>query len=197
MPAEPSEAQLKEAVLSLRRVSTADEPGRSGEHTVFHLGFNADLITHLNHAGQLVRQELTLFADHFVWVRDRGLMTGRVSKPVAAGTTHTAEVLLDVAPADRDARIARGLSSLEQYEGDDRFVRHAYVMLLDAAAASAPASAVAARPVALDELRAAAGELEQRTRVQRFKTHRFSLAIVVAMVALIALTLLAWRALNP
>jgi hypothetical protein len=124
MRAARSPSEVNSAIQSLFRVSGTElKTDASGLRPVWHHGATgAELMSYVDPKGHLVRQEFTLFDEHFLWTSDRGLRTGVVGEEYGTAVKGTPEVTFDREPlADR---IERANEALGAYSGEDRYILH-------------------------------------------------------------------------
>ena len=125
MRAARSPSEVNSAIQSLFRVTGTElKPDAAGLRPVWHHGANgAELMSYVDTKGCLVRQEFTLFEEHFLWTSDRGLRTGLVSEESSvSGVKATPEVKFDREP--EIDRIERANEALGAYSGQDRYILH-------------------------------------------------------------------------
>jgi hypothetical protein len=113
-----------EAVQALARIRVAETRGADGLRRVWHQAADVDLLSWVDEQGKLLRQELTLFGDHYQWTSDFGLRTGQVGSPEgSAAAAHASDlVALDTSVSKERLRTAH--AALAPYAGDDKYVQH-------------------------------------------------------------------------
>jgi hypothetical protein len=126
MAREPEE--LKAAVDSMFRIRAVESPpDANGTRTIWHRGTRgAELVTQVDAAGRVARQDFTLFDELLQWERE----TGFRSAAVEVGGT-------DGAPVTE--RLARAATALAGYSGHDRFLLHLRDRLSGGGGVEAPA----------------------------------------------------------
>lgn len=145
------------AVASLYRIRAVESSwDGEGLKSVWHqTADGADLLSFVNREGQVVRQELSLLEDYFLWSSEHGLRTGKSASGTglrsAAGAGH--DVTFD--PANVEMRVSRGAEALKAYAGEDRYIQHiARILKLAHQGMQSfdPAEVTSASHVPLDEL---------------------------------------------
>ncbi len=118
-------SKAKVAVESLFRVRAAESPpGADGLREVWHQGSGgADLLSWVDSAGKVVRQELVLLEDSVRWSADAGLATGTVSQEKGAGGIQGSALVRPDKGIDR-RRLERMHAALNGYFGTDRYIFH-------------------------------------------------------------------------
>jgi len=112
-----------EAVQSLARIRAAETTDGEGLRRVWHQAADVDLLSWVDDKGMLLRQELTLFGDHFQWTTDYGLCTGQVSGSDGSSAGHASDtVALDAAISKE--RLQAAHAALAPYHGDDKYIEH-------------------------------------------------------------------------
>lgn len=134
-----SERRFSAAVQSLVRIRSADKTEPDGTRTVWHQGADGmELLSFIDAAGFLERQDFTFFGEQIVWTRDFGVRTGAVVGDGGSRASGASDLLrLDGVVSHEKLASARG--GLRHYDGEDRYVLHLREMLdrENAAAASA------------------------------------------------------------
>jgi hypothetical protein len=114
-----SARQSAAAVQSLFRIRAYETTDAAGLRRVWHQGADgADLLTWVNAEGKVVRQELTLLEDHFVWTPD-GLRTASVE---GAGPRSAASATVKFDAAVSRERVWGAHAALLEYQGDDKYI---------------------------------------------------------------------------
>ncbi len=112
------------AVRSLFRVRAYEEAAdASGLRRVWHRGeAGADLLTWVGSDGKVVRQELTLFDDHFVWTPE-GLRTARLEEGQDAQDAAASATVRFDEPVSRP-RAWAAHAAMRGYTGQDKYILH-------------------------------------------------------------------------
>jgi hypothetical protein len=111
------------AIQSLSRVRVAETCDADGLRRVWHQGEDVDLLSWVDKDGKLLRQELTLFGDHFQWTSVHGMRTGRVNDADGSAAAHSAE-LISLDTTISEDRLSTAKQALDRYDGDDKYVLH-------------------------------------------------------------------------
>ncbi len=122
--------ERENAVASLFRVRAAESaPDQEGLKQVWHQGAKgADLLSYVNMKGQVVRQEFTLFEDHFIWTPLKGLVTGQVRADRGSlANAASEEIRFDATLSP--VRIRTGAGALSRYDGADKYILHIRTVL--------------------------------------------------------------------
>lgn len=123
--AHPSEDALATAVNALYRIRAVESPpDQEGLRSVWHqCAQGADLVSHVDAKGHVVRQELTLLDDYFRWTSQHGLITGETAELSGkVSLKASSDVHLD--PAISAERVLRAATALGSYKGEDRYIRN-------------------------------------------------------------------------
>lgn len=121
----PTPEALAAAVNALYRIRAVEgPPGADGLKSVWHqCALGAELVSVVNARGQVVRQELTLLHDYFVWTPEKGLVTGAVVESGARAMANGGPVV-EYDPALDSERLLSALGALSTYQGPDRYIRN-------------------------------------------------------------------------
>ncbi len=119
--------ELASAVDSLFRVTASESaPGADGQKTVWHQGTGqAELFSHVDAAGRVVRQEFMLFDDFLRWEPRVGVSTGARADARRVGhASPNHDYTLDSDDTVRLDRLTRVQQALANFRGDDRYITH-------------------------------------------------------------------------
>ena len=111
------------AVQSLSRIRIAETRSAEGLRRVWHQGNDVDLLSQVDGEGKLLRQELTLLGDYFLWTSTAGLRTGTVAGGEGSVVGHSTE-LVSLDARNSDDRLRAAQQALSEYRGEDRYVLH-------------------------------------------------------------------------
>lgn len=110
------------AVESMFRIRAVESPpDEQGVRTIWHRGLKgAELVSDVDGAGRVTRQELLLFEDVLVWAEGT-LKTGE-SAQASRRPRPSDGLTWDDGP--QQPRVDRVTRALKQYKGSDRFIQH-------------------------------------------------------------------------
>ena len=207
---EPSAERVKSAIQALAQSRPMEgPPGDDGQRSVWHLSAQgAELLSFIDGEGRVQRQELTLLGEHCVWTNGLGLRTGRVEQ--VAVRTEASVVHPDSQPVP--SRLLRAALALEDYAGEDRYIRHIQSVLalarqgLVMAGGHVPAPPVEAPAPAAESAAESAAEPARPGPVvkppqlatldpalmRRQKTEGLTMLIVLGVGFVVAVVLLLW-----
>jgi len=112
-----------EAVKALARIRVAETRDADGLRRVWHQAADVDLLSWVDDQGKLLRQELTLFGDHYQWTSNFGLRTGQVGALEGSSAAHASD-LVALDPSVSKDRLQAAHAALAPYAGDDKYVQH-------------------------------------------------------------------------
>jgi hypothetical protein len=116
-----SARQSAAAVQSLFRIRAYETTDAAGLRRVWHQGAEgADLLTWVNAEGKVIRQELTLLEDHFVWTPE-GLRTASVEDAGGSTATAASSTVRFDAQVSRE-RVWAAHAALLEYQGQDKYI---------------------------------------------------------------------------
>jgi hypothetical protein len=124
-----SNRKLVAAVQSLARIRVLEQQEADGLRRVWHQGAEGgDLLSWVDPQGRLLRQELTLLDDYFLWTSTQGARTGATTDSGGAATARASEMVAFDPFVSAD-RVHRGLAALKLYRGQDRYILHFHEIL--------------------------------------------------------------------
>ncbi len=109
-------------------------PDEKGARTIWHRGTSgAELVSWVDAAGHVTRQELSLFEETITWDRSLGLQTGVTKEGDGSKAMKPSDAMIvDDASAVRLERVGRARAALAEYTGDDKFIAHLRQIVTDA-----------------------------------------------------------------
>lgn len=158
-------------------------PDDQGMRKVWHRGaLNAELVSEIDHAGEVARHEFTLFDDVVVWERGRGFSTGECE----GESSPPGSVMVNYDTANDPARMVRAASALQPYAGRDRIIQHLRELVLKTQAGVKPVRSLG---VVTGSKPAAPAPVEQPARVVQ-PSSRAPLVVVGVGLVMVGLAIL-------
>jgi hypothetical protein len=194
-----TEGELKSAIETMFRIRAVESPpDEEGARTIWHRGAKgADLVTYVDAAGRVSRQELFLFNDYFLWERALGVRTGMsVDRDGSAAGAASDSVAFDQDQLLRTRRLSNAAGALATYAGGDKLIGHLKEIIIVAARGSdyegEGTVTRSAHSVRLDEVKAASQELEKRELEARLNGQRRNLWLFIAGALVAAAGVVTW-----
>jgi hypothetical protein len=193
--------ELKSAIETMFRIRAVESPpDEQGARTIWHRGAKgADLVTYIDSAGKVARQELFLFEDYFLFDRASGLRTGvALDKVGSAAQRASGDIAFDQDAVLRSKRLEHAAAALALYTGTDKLISHVKtVVTLASEGKTVDVDAEvtrAAGAVKLDDLKAASQELQRRELEARLAAQKRNLVLFIGGVLIAAATIAIWLA---